>query len=478
MNGSMLNVTRWLKNIAMVMSLFFCFELIFGYSGTMIMIRGISIRHILFILAGGSLYLYCLCYVITNKIKLFSPKDNRSIFATFNFLDWSMLLLIISTAVSLFVIPQIYHVSFQLAKSEILDSLCMLLLYYPVRFMLKWGEVSLEKIYKVVLVFISMLAALHIVLYVGQTLNVSFTDNYFKFLSFLSGGTAIAPGSVLGHGGYPRIMYSTSIYLLVGFWLLLIKLPKWKVSHFLLFELYVVALLTTMTKSLWYGALAGIGIFTVYYVFSRVKAKEWQPLVKWLLTLGLSCLLIFVLNATLFNGLIEARVDNSFAISDEGGKYSESGKKGYRGGAWDSSLEHEGAVISNDIKLTQTKLLLEAWQEHPIFGTGYGSYLKDYIRSNISKFSYEMFLPSMLFKVGIFGVFLMGMVIVSAAVICFKNTTGNRIGFFAWLFLLISFGLAIQTNPLLLNFNGISILLLLCWYPFTPEQGNKEKVNG
>lgn len=463
MNASMLNIAKWLKNISVVFSLFFCFELIFGYSGTMVMIRGISIRHILFILAGGSLYLYCLCYVIINRIKLFSPKDDRSIFATFNFLDWSLLLLIISTAVSFLIIPQIYQGDLQLAKSEILDSLCMLLLYYPIRFMLKWGELSLEKLYKVVLIFISILAALHIILYVGQTLNVSFIENYFKFLSFLSGGTAITPGSVLGHGGYPRVMYSTSIYLLVGFYLVLIKLPKWKVSHFLLFELYLVALLTTMTKSLWYGALAGLVIFTVYFVLSRLKAGQWRPLLKWLSVLVFSCLLIFVLNATLFNGLIQARVDNSFAISNGNGQYYKPGTKGSYGGAWDSSLEHEGAVISNDIKLTQTKLLLEAWQEHPVFGIGYGSYLKNYIRSDIAKFSYEMFLPSMLFKVGIFGVFLMVMVIVAAIITCLRNTAKNRIGFFAWLFLLSAFVLCIQTNPLLLSFNGISVLLFLLW---------------
>ncbi|MEG2658138.1 MAG: hypothetical protein RSA04_02285 [Clostridiales bacterium] len=462
-------LTNWSKKIGLIFALLFTFELIFGYSGTMIMVKGLAIRHILFIISAVLLYIYCFLYTYINKIKWFDFKSKTSVFGSFTLMDWAILLFAISTVFSFLVIPQIYGGSLELAKREILDAFCMLLFYFPIRFMIYWQEISFEKFEKFILICLSFLALLHIVLYVGQALNGNFIEGYFDFLSTLSGNTAITPGIVLGHGGYPRVMYSTSIYLLIGFYLLIKKLPKWKIFDYIAMALFVVALFTTMTKSLWYGVFIGLGLFTVFYIVHCLMKKQWKQLGQWLLILCGSALLVVTLNATLFDGIVSARLTNSFAITENN---SHESHEKYKNKYMD--LDNEGAVTSNNIKVKQSKLLLQAWEIHTIFGVGYGSYLENYLRSEKAVFSYEMFLPAMLFKVGILGIGLLLSIVICSVVQGWKNTRGRPLEFFAWFGLLLAFGFCIQTNPLLLSFNGISVILYILWCCCLMKQKNAE----
>lgn len=464
---------KWLKNISLLFALIFCVELIFGYSGTMLIVKGVAIRHILFIPTIILLYIYCFVYIRDHNIKWFAIKDKNAVFGSFTVLDWAVLLFIISTIVSFLLIPRLYGGDFTLAKSEILDSLCMLFLYYPIRFLIAWQEISFKRFEKFILFCVSLLAVLHIILYVGQTINNGFIDGYFAFLKALSGGTAQAPGSVLGHGGYPRVMYSTSLYLMVGLYLLLKKLPDWRIFHYVLWFLFVTALMTTMTKSLWYGVFIGLVIFTLCYLFNKIINKEKQAIFKWLLVLTGSVILIAVLNFTVFNGFIDARLANSF-VSGADAQITEAESPDNSANSTQKSnkdLDYEGSVISNNIKIEQTEKLLAAWKEHPIFGVGYGAYLPDYLRSEVSPFAYEMLLPAMLFKIGLFGVAILFFTVAAGVYMAVKHLRSQRVLLFAWLFLLLSFGFCIQTNPLLLSFNGISIVLYILWCAWEISEG-------
>ena len=67
---------KTLKKISIAFVLLFCIELILGFTGTMVMIGGIAIRHILFILTFASLYVYFILYLWSNKIKIFSLQED------------------------------------------------------------------------------------------------------------------------------------------------------------------------------------------------------------------------------------------------------------------------------------------------------------------------------------------------------------------------------------------------------------------
>ena len=136
--------------------------------------------------------------------------------------------------------------------------------------------------------------------------------------------------------------------------------------------------------------------------------------------------------------------------------------------------DREGSVISNDIKIKQSKALIKKWFESPIIGFGYGSYIKNFIRSADNPFSYEMTFFALLMKTGVVGILVWLFVIVALIVTKFKNSKNNREDFFAWLFLSVSFGILVQTNPLLFNSVGMSLLLLIAFETINYKKIRKE----
>ena len=60
-----------LKKLAIIIAFLFCIELMLGFTGTMLMVGGIAIRHILFSFTFISLYVYFVVYLWNNKIKIF-----------------------------------------------------------------------------------------------------------------------------------------------------------------------------------------------------------------------------------------------------------------------------------------------------------------------------------------------------------------------------------------------------------------------
>lgn len=61
---------------------------------------------------------------------------------------------------------------------------------------------------------------------------------------------------------------------------------------------------------------------------------------------------------------------------------------------------------SNEIKQKQINSIKSSVEQNIIFGLGLGSHMKDYVRSDVSKFSYEAQIPSFWFKLGTIGFIL------------------------------------------------------------------------
>lgn len=77
-----------MRKLAFIFPLLFIFELIFGISGTMIVVHGIAIRHILFILSFISLYGYVLFYILKNKKKIFSLQKDAVFWGVYENRYW------------------------------------------------------------------------------------------------------------------------------------------------------------------------------------------------------------------------------------------------------------------------------------------------------------------------------------------------------------------------------------------------------
>ena len=83
------------------------------------------------------------------------------------------------------------------------------------------------------------------------------------------------------------------------------------------------------------------------------------------------------------------------------------------------------------------------------------------MRSEEAPFSYEMQLPALLMKIGIAGLLIWICFFVIQFIEMIYNRKREWIHVFAWLFLLTSLVICVQTNPLLISFTGMSILLFL-----------------
>ena len=446
-------MTKITNKLFLIFPIIFIFEMVFGYTGTLMMFGKVSLRVVIFLMSFLSLYAYSLFYVIKNKIKIFDLKDKNSVLGGFNIIDWSFLVLFVSTLFSMIVIPYFYR-NIPLALDEIRDSVAMMSLFFPASFLIKKKQIDFNFLENYIKILIFGLAVLHIALYIGQSYNSMFLRHYFETLIKFFGGNGIHPPIILGHGGYVRIIYSTSIFLIIGIYLFLKNIDNAKPYDYLFFYSEIVAILTTMTKSIWLGMAIGLLIYILGYSYNKAKMGKKKEIVKLGAVMLGALLMTVALDFTMFSGMVSVRLGNTFihsSLHNDSPEEKEEIKES----------DKEGAVISNDIKIHQMKLLFEKWKSKPIIGYGYGSYVEGYLRSESSPFSYEMTLFAMLMKIGILGMLCWGFFVISMIVFMCKNCKSNAQELYSWLFLIVSFGAIVQTNPFLLNFSGIGFLIVI-----------------
>lgn len=436
------------KKLFLFFPMLLILELIFGVSGTMIMVKGVAIRHILFIMTFFSIYGYLFYYLLSNGIKIFSLKEG-SFLKTFNIVDIFAVVFESAMVISMTVIPYIKGTNLHYAYSEVFDSIAIFSLYFAISYLIKVQEIQIDKLLVYIKVLIFLFGVQHIVFYFAQESNPSFMEIYFKGFVDLVGGNGIVQDFVLGHKGYTRITFNTSIYFLVGFFIFLYEFEKNKWYDYIIYSTEIIAMMTTMTKSIWLGA--GVAFIIIGGAVFVYGLKKDQKLInRMIFTAILSFAIIIAADRLIFDGAVSIRLANTFVTqSDE--EYEDDRM----------SLEREGAAVSNTIKLEQISKLLDKWKESPIVGYGYGSYVENYFRSEAAPFSYEMQFFALLMKIGILGLLLWVLFFIIQFICLLKSKKHEWLHIYAWIFLLISIVICVQTNPLLISFTGMSVLLFI-----------------
>lgn len=449
-------INKNLKKTLLFFPTIMIFELILGFSGKTIILFNLPIRYILFILSFFSLFFLLFYQLYLNNTKIISFKEfKKSYIGQFSLLDWAFVIILISSLNSALIVPLFHGGSIKMAIRDF-DSILFLTLYFPLSYLIKNSLVSLDKIKKYMYFAISILSILHIIFFIGLKQDINFTYNFFNTLNKLLFNLGEVPRIILGHNDTPRVIFTTCTFLIVGIYLFLNKKEKLFFDYCILF-LNVTALMTTLTKSMWYGIIIGFASLFLYLIIHFSINNNLKGIIN--LGFTLICVLIFctVMNYTLFDNMVYARFASSFATSEN----IQNGDMLNDNGYVELDNDTAASVISNDVKIEQTKLLINKWTGSPIIGYGYGSYIKDYIRSPSSPYSYEMQAPTLLMKVGILGIALWGFLIISMMITAYKSTKQQRKDFFCWLFMLLAFGLTVQTNPMFFSFTGMSIFLFI-----------------
>lgn len=451
-----------MRKLAYIFPLLFILELIFGISGTMIMVHGIAIRHILFLLSFFSLYGYVLYYIIRNNKKIFSLRKD-AFFGSFTLIDAGAAVFEISMIFSMTVIPYFMGTNLHYAKSEVFDSAAIFSLFFAVSYLIKEKQIDIKKLLSYLKILIFVFAICHLILYFGQEIQTGFIEDVFKSFNVIVHGNGIVPRIVLGHGGYTRVMFNTSIYLLVGFFIFFYDFKKNKWYDYGFFIIELMAMITTVTKSIWFGAGGAFVLACIVYFIYGLKTDS-KMAVKTVLVVGITALTIIVSDKLIFNDIVSIRMSNAFVTTVEEEETEESedvkdttGSKKKKA----KKLDEAGAAESNSIKIEQMGKLLQKWKGSPIVGYGYGSYVEGYLRSKEAPFSYEMQLFALLMKIGILGLAIWVGFFVLQFLTMIKGKKHNWIHIFAWLFLLTALVVCVQTNPLLISFTGMSVILFM-----------------
>ncbi|MCL1825571.1 MAG: hypothetical protein FWG26_06445 [Betaproteobacteria bacterium] len=107
------------------------------------------------------------------------------------------------------------------------------------------------------------------------------------------------------------------------------------------------------------------------------------------------------------------------------------------------------AEYSDSLRFEQIPPLIAAWENLPLIGGGLGYYAKDYTRSNVLLYAYEVQWVSFLAKFGILGISFLGFLVF---LLFYKILSGRRsLDHYALAFALLCFILSGFTNPILLN---------------------------
>ena len=436
----------------------------------MVVVHGVTIRQFLFVGTFFSLYFLSLRHAFytfkSGKLPFRYKLD--SVFPKICLVDVAFLIIVFSTAVFSTVVPFFAHSDLNLAKNEVFSSLLVMLLSFPLFYLIKNKQINTSVLFKFVYYLVFFLSCLHVVLYIGQDINASFIYKYFFFLNTMLGKTSVFPSIMLGHAGVPRIFFTTSIFLPIGIYFSLKQLGNFKLFDHIYLAVNILAIISTMTKSLWIGTLTGL---VCYFMFNLLD-KESRKNIKRIFIFFVEIFsLVVVANIAIFNSRVLHHFGNSFVYEQDYGQYHASDNKldedfknrireKFKNNV-NAYHDREGSIISNNIKIKQIQLLLKKWVKRPILGYGYGSYLEDFVRSEEAPFSYEMVFFALLMKTGVIGILCWLFLIFSVFYVKYKYRKNNTDDFSCWLFLTVAFILLVQTNPLLLNSAGIAFLLFI-----------------
>lgn len=422
------------------------------------MIGGIPIRMIIFGAVAVLLAAMIVHAILDSKITLMDSKSSRFIFRSFNKFDYLLALFIGLNLIWVFIIPYFSGYGIVMALKQTL-SMSMLLLYFPIIMLIRQNYIKWQSNHRIIGPALLVLAGLHIFLYLGETYrqDATFAINFFESMMQWAEGYSVRP-TVMYPMNYFKIIYPNSIFLVAVLYYSISNPISIKTVTFHIIGL--TALLTTLSKSLWFGAIGGMLLIGGYYLILNknlsLRKKHYRKVAAYLLITVISTL---VLDHFAFNNYVLARLNSSFQIQ-HGVQHVVSKNIDTSDRQARFADELAGTERSNLTRAIQTKELLNKWRQSPWFGFGFGSYADKYLRSSAeSPYAYEMLLPSMLVQVGAVGALvwlLFLFYIIFFVGYLFKTHNQNA---FPALYLLLALGIATQFNPFLFSSSGMSLVL-------------------
>jgi hypothetical protein len=229
-------------------------------------------------------------------------------------------------------------------------------------------------------------------------------------------------------GGFFRIYWSSSIFLMGGLYFLIAYRPS-RLTRSWLAALVLVcaALFITLIRSF---LAAGVLFCVLPWLFRRLNARNiavnprLKVLVVWIVGVALVCV------------AIDPNVLAALQLSREG---------------------------SDSERVDQASALLGQFAAHPLLGTGFGSYASQHVRLDEIPYAYELVFHALLMKLGVVGlVLLLAILGVALDVAGFSaRARANPQLFASWLAFTTGFWFAGATNPIVTNFIGMSIIVLI-----------------
>lgn len=450
----------------------FLVDNILGFNGYQLTIRGISIRILLFCLSVISLCSLCLYIAIQRKLslKLRGEKGNR-IWDYIKPIDYIVAGFILWNVIWATIVPLLIRNEMTFALKDV-STILVLVLYFPCVFLIRTGYFQEKKFEKIAYILLVLLALWHVIMFVGETIAPGFYAGYYDFIDIISFGTAVRSSVVYGYG-VVRIIQTTSLFLIPAMFMTIRFVNSKKWIGYLSGLLVVFSILITYTKSIWLGCLAGLLYVFVGALFFTKKQAAIKKRIIICVVMFLSS--VFIFNYMCLDNTIFSRMFNSFssdtASEQRQQELLERIKELESSEGVDEEIERinnelkdaAGTAEANNLRSQQKNALLSKWSESKLFGYGYGAYSEECIRNEVYPYMYEYAFPALLMKLGIVG--LLGWIVFILALLIYAFRRAwkvNRISFILWVGCALAYAMAVQTNPFLFTFTGISILLYLC----------------
>jgi hypothetical protein len=233
--------------------------------------------------------------------------------------------------------------------------------------------------------------------------------------------------SALSSGSY-RIYWSSSIFLMGGLYFLVAYRPaRVTFSWALALALVCAALFVTYIRSF----LAAGALFCVLPWLFKLRSERGAAL-----NAKVTVLAMWIVGVALVCIAIDPSVLEALQLSRD---------------------------VSDTERIDQASALLGQFATHPVLGTGFGSYVTQHVRLGELPSAYELVFHALLMKVGVVGMILLVAILALSLDIAgiASRARVNPRRFASWVAFTTGFWFAGATNPIVTNFIGMAIIVLL-----------------
>jgi hypothetical protein len=414
MNIELRTRTNWLDALALILLVFLVIDLALFGPGIVLPVVGVSARRLIFV---GIFGLFILRHVLT---------ANALTMAQLILLSTIMFIAILWAAA----VPAAYGFAPGDSLADVLPWTSLLLLvFWPWD---AWPVVSRWMAFAKFIVRLSLaLAVIHIVVW-ALLVSGFLTDGMLSLLTYrLTGGEPV-DNSFIRAGMFAenqfRVYWSSSVFMLCGLYFHVVNASKkWSFGWVIAFGILAFGLWTTQIRAF----LGAAVIFVVLSSFLRYvkQARLWVSTPAGVLFMW--AFFVLCVSAAIRPELLE-----SIGLSRD---------------------------ASDVVRVDQADALLAGFTAHPILGMGFGAYASSLVRSDDSPFSYELVFYALLMKVGLLGVLALGATLfISLNIVRFDRfALLHPLRHSYWVAFTTGIWFAGGTNPFVVNFVGMSVLMLL-----------------